>query len=90
VRGAPAGTVHRLAHDESLAVPQRHGTAHQLSLPESLRWIALAHPEMAGVLYRMWGIEPGRLGLVQELTPEVEAAVAEVASEIEREASRAS
>jgi len=89
VRGAPAGTVYRLDHDEILAVPQRHGTAHQLSLPESLRWIALAHPEMAGVRYRMWGIEPGRLGLVQELTPEVEAAVAEVTGEIEREAARA-
>jgi hydrogenase maturation protease len=86
VRGAPAGTVHRLDHDEILAVPQHHGTAHQLSLPESLRWIALAHPEMAGVRYRMWGIEPGRLTLEEGLCAEVDAAVDIVCAEIRREA----
>jgi hydrogenase maturation protease len=85
LRGASAGTVHRLDHDEILAVPQRHGTAHQLSLPESLRWIALAHPEMAGVRYRMWGIEPGRLTLEEGLCPEVDAAVDLVCAEIRRD-----
>jgi hydrogenase maturation protease len=86
VRGAPAGTVHRLSHEEVLASPQRHGTAHQLSLPESLRWIGLAHPEMAGVRYRLWGIEPERLTLEEGLTPEVEAAVGIVCEEIREEA----
>jgi hydrogenase maturation protease len=88
VRGAPPGTVHRLAHEELLAVPQRHGTAHQLSLPESLRWIGLAYPDMAHIRYRLWGIEPGRLALSQGLTPEVEAAVEIVSREIGAEASR--
>ena len=88
VRGAPPGTVHRLTHDELLAVPQRHGTAHQLSLPESLRWIAHAHPQMASVRYRLWGIEPGRLTLGEGLTPEVEAAVEAVCDEIRAEATR--
>ena len=36
VRGAPPGTVHCLGHEELLAIPQQHGTAHQLSLPETL------------------------------------------------------
>lgn len=88
VRGAAAGTVHRLSHEELLAVPQRHGTAHQLSLPESLRWIAHACPEMAEVRYRMWGIEPARLALEEGLSPEVEAAVELVCEEIRREAGR--
>jgi len=86
LRGAAPGTVHRLSHEEILAVPQRHGTAHQLSLPESLRWIAHAHPEMAPVRYRLWGIEPGRLTLGEGLTPEVEAVVETVCEEIRREA----
>jgi hydrogenase maturation protease len=90
VRGAPAGTVHHLSHEEVLASPQRHGTAHQLSLPESLRWIGLAHPEMAGVRYRLWGIEPARLALEEGLSPEVEAAVETVCAEIHAEACSAS
>jgi hydrogenase maturation protease len=89
VRGAPAGTVHRLSHEEVLAVPQRHGTVHQLSLPESLRLIGHAHPEMAGVRYRLWGIEPGPMRLEEGLSPEVGAAVEAVSAEIRREERRA-
>jgi len=86
IRGCAAGTVHRLSHDEVLLVPQRHATVHQLSLPESLRWIAVSYPEMASVRYRLWGIEPGRLVLAQELTEAVLGAVERVAEEITREA----
>jgi len=86
VRGAPPGTVHHLAHEEVLSIPQRHGTAHQLSLPESLRWVALSCPDMAGVRYRLWGIEPGRMSFGEGLTGAVAAATAIVAAEIEREA----
>jgi hydrogenase maturation protease len=86
VRGAAPGTVHRLSHDELMRVPQRHGTAHQLSLPESLRWIAHSFPEMARVRYRMWGIEPASLALGEGLSPAVEAAVEDVCGEIQREA----
>ena len=88
VRGAAPGTVHRLTHEELLAVSQRHGTAHQLSLPESLRWIAHAYPEMARVRYRLWGIEPKSLALEEGLSPAVAAAVEVVAEEIRREAAR--
>lgn len=82
IRGAPAGAVHRVGHDEILAVPQRHRTAHQLSLPESLRWLALGYPELATVRYRLWGIEPERLALTTRLSPAVAAAVEAVAREI--------
>jgi hydrogenase maturation protease len=90
VRGAPPGTVHRLGHAEVTAIPQRHGTAHQLSLPESLRWIALAHPEMGSVRYRLWGIEPERLTLGQSLSEPVVDGVHEVAGEILRDAALSS
>jgi hydrogenase maturation protease len=86
VRGAAPGTVHRLSHEEILAVPQRHGTAHQLSLPESLRWIAHAYPEMSRVRYRLWGIEPSSLALQEGLSTAVAAAVEAVADEILTEA----
>ena len=80
--GAACGTVHRLGHEQVLGVPQRHATAHSLSLPECLRWIALAYPAMAAVRYRLWGIEAERVHLVQELTPGVAAATLAVAAEI--------
>jgi hydrogenase maturation protease len=54
VAGAPAGTIHRRGHDDVLSVPQRHATAHALSLPESLRWLAVAYPAPAAVR-RLWG-----------------------------------
>lgn len=82
LRGAPPGTVHRLAHDELLAVPQRHGTAHHLSLPESLRWLAIADPAMASVRYRMWGIEPAVIAPRPALSLSVLAVVPVVAAEI--------
>jgi len=88
MRRSRPGTVHRLSHEELLSVPQRHGTAHQLSLPESLRCVALSCPDMQSVRYRLWGIEPARLALGCGLTESVAAAVGAVAREIEREASR--
>ncbi len=82
-RGAPPGTIHRIGHDELLAIPQGHGAVHQLSLPESLRWLTLSYPEMAEVRYRLWGIEPARLTPGEGLSPAVERAAAAVALEIE-------
>ncbi len=81
------GSIHRLSHSELLSLPQRHATAHRLSLPESLRWFVLANPEMAFVRYRLWGIEPASLGLGAALSPQVTAAVGQVADEILRAAS---
>jgi hydrogenase maturation protease len=88
VRSAPPGTVHRLSHEELLAIPQRHGTAHRLSLPESLRWIGHTYPEMARVRYRLWGIEPRSFALDEGISPAVAAAVEAVAEEIRGEAFR--
>ncbi len=85
--GAP-GSIVRLGHDEVMAVPQRHATAHALSLPESLRWISLSYPEMAAVRYCFWGIAAGRIELASGLSDAVAAAVERVAVEIVRESSR--
>ena len=84
VRWVAPGTVHRLDHDEVLSIPQRHATVHHLSLPESLRWIALSYPEMAGIRYRLWGVEPQSLDLGETLSPPVAAAVDVLAREIGR------
>ncbi len=81
-RGTPPGSIHRLDHDGVMSVPQRHATVHHLSLPESLRWIAIAYPEMAHVRYRFWGIEISHVSLQPGLTPVVAAAVESVASEV--------
>lgn len=83
-RGAPPGTVHRLSHEEILDLPQKHAGAHQLSLPETLRCLRLAFPDMAQVRYRLWGVEPGRVGARAGLTSRVSAAARRVAAEIGR------
>jgi hydrogenase maturation protease len=83
--GGEPGSIVRLEHDEVLAVPQRHATAHALSLPEGLRWISLSYPEMAGVRYRFWGIVVRHLSLESDLSDEVGAAVGRVVQEILRE-----
>ena len=77
-RGGEPGTLHILEHDELLCLPQVHRGAHHLSLPECLRWVGVAHPEMAEVRYTLWGVEPGVIEPSEGLSPEVEAAAAEV------------
>jgi hydrogenase maturation protease len=83
-RGAPPGSVHRLDHEAVLAIPQGHAGAHQLSLPECLRCIALSEPAMAGVRYRLFGIEPRSLALLEPMAEVVAEASREVAAEIHR------
>ena len=83
-RGAPPGTIHRVGHEELLAIPQGHTAAHQLSLPESLRWLTVAYPEMGALRYSLWGIEPARLTPGEGLSPAVARAVAAVVLEIQR------
>jgi hydrogenase maturation protease len=80
--GGEPGSLRRLGHEELLALPQRHATAHHLSLPESLRWLAVAQAGMAGVRYRLWGITPARVEPVEGLSPAVAEAVEIVAREL--------
>ncbi len=82
VRRDPVGTIHVLNHDQVMSIPQRHATVHHLSLPEGLRWINLTYPEMQGVTYRLWGIEPDGLDLAERLSPPVQEAVSIVADRI--------
>jgi hydrogenase maturation protease len=87
--GGEPGEVVRLGHAEVLAVPQRHATAHALSLPEALRWIALTYPEMASVRYRMWGMVAADVTLRAGLSEPAAQAADRVAREILREAASA-
>lgn len=85
LRRASPGSIHRFGHEDVLALPQRHGTAHQLSLPECLRWLAHGYPEMASVRYRLWGIEASRIDLREDLSPEVARAVERLCHELRLE-----
>ena len=80
--GAAPGTVHRLCHEEVLGHGQRHATVHHLSLAEGLRWIVHGCPAMAGVRFRLWGVEPENVEPVETLSPVVARATRTVAREI--------
>ncbi len=67
----PPGSVCDVGHEELLSIPQRHVTAHQLSLPESLHWLQLVYPEMAKIRFRLWGITAARVELGRGLSREV-------------------
>jgi hydrogenase maturation protease len=80
--GSPAGSIKVIEHDDVLSLPQRHATAHYLSVPECLRWLVLCCPELAGVRYRLWGIEVAHVGPRLGLSASVETAVSEVAQRV--------
>ena len=80
--GGPPGTVRELGHDELLAIPQTHGGAHALSLPETLRWLLFAEPALAAVRFALVGIEPEIVAPRDSLSPAVEAAAREVADRL--------
>jgi hydrogenase maturation protease len=80
--GAQPGTVHHLEDEDIFAIPQRSASAHELSLPECLGWLRIAFPAMAGVRWRIWGIEPECLGREQGLSTSVAWAVDRVAADI--------
>ena len=80
--GAAPGAVHRRGHAEVLGNPQRHATVHHLSLAEGLRWIVHSCPAMAGVRFRLWGVEAESVEPVEALSPVVARAARIVAREI--------
>jgi hydrogenase maturation protease len=86
LRGHAPGTIHRLTHDELLALPQSHAGAHQLSLPECLRWLLLAEPALREVRFRLWGVEPANLAASRGLSSPVRAALDGLAAELRGEA----
>ncbi len=82
------GTINELSHDEIMTVPQKHESAHYLSLPESLRLLALANPEMGDVQFRLWGIEPESVKSEIKLSKPVAEAAEIVAGMINMEAQK--
>jgi hydrogenase maturation protease len=81
-RGRAPGTLHRLHHVELFDVAQRSVSAHELSLPESVRLLATTFPALGSVRWRLWGIEPERLGFGAGLSLPVSCAVDRVVAEI--------
>lgn len=80
--GAEPGTIHRLDHDAILSLPQTTASLHHLSIPECLRWILHAFPEMRAVRFRLWGIEPAVVSTGCGLSEPVADAIGQVASEL--------
>lgn len=78
----PSGTIHRLDHDSILSLTAESSSCHHLSLPECLRWIAHAYPQMSAVRYRMWGIEAASVTPGAGLSATVADAVARVTVEV--------
>jgi len=82
--GATPGTLPRVGHEQLLQEPQHHASAHTLSLPESLRWLELACPELASVRYELWGIEVATASCGEGLSPAVAAGVERLLAEMLR------
>jgi hydrogenase maturation protease len=82
------GTIHVLEHSRVFDLKGTHRSAHQLSLPDGLRWLIHTYPGLANARYRLWGVEPKDLSPNPRLSPEVAAAVAHVACTMAGEASR--
>ena len=80
--GRPPGTIHRLDHEAVVSLSSASSSCHHLSLPECLRWIAHAYPQMGAVRYRMWGIEAASVTLGAGLSAPVAGAVGEVTVEV--------
>ena len=78
-RGAEPGSVHLMEHSELVTLQDSHRSAHQLSLPDGLRWLIHSYPELAKLRFRLWGVEPGILATTPQLSNEVAEAVPKVA-----------
>jgi hypothetical protein len=65
-----------------MSLSSASSSCHHLSLPECLRWIAHAFPQMGAVCYRMWGIEAASVTPGAGLSAPVAGAVAQVAVEV--------
>ncbi len=80
--GAPPGTIHRVRHEDTPTLARERTTVHHLGLGEGLRWVLHAYPEMAGVRFRLWGVEPVSVSPVEALSAVAERAVVRLADEI--------
>jgi hydrogenase maturation protease len=82
IGGAPPGAIRRWSHAEVLSLAPQRSTAHHLGLAEGLRWVLHAHPEMAGVRFSLWGVEPETVSPIEALSAIVEEAVGRLADEL--------
>ncbi|MBK8232300.1 MAG: hydrogenase maturation protease [Candidatus Eisenbacteria bacterium] len=69
--GAAPGAIRVFREEEVLALPQRHESAHRLSLPECLRWLRLSCPEMDRARIRLLGVQPAEIEFGAPLSPAV-------------------
>ena len=79
---SPAGTLHIFEHEDLLRLPAAGQSSHQPSVSESLRWLLHAHPELAEVRFRLYGVEVDGVRPEEGLSPAVEAAADRLAGVI--------
>jgi hydrogenase maturation protease len=82
MRDSSPGTIHHLSHTEIFALPPHATSAHHVSLAEGLRWICHTFPRMAALSFRLWGVEPTRVGPSRGLSDTVSTAARIVSDEI--------
>ncbi len=82
--GGPPGSSRILREREILALPQAHEGAHRLSLPECLRWLRQARPELRFARIHLVGVQPRDLTFGASLSIEVAAALPRVVRLLER------
>ncbi len=71
--GQPPGTLYRCRSEDLAATGQRH-SLHELGLSEVLEFLDADHRPEVHIL----GVQPGRIGLVLDLSPAVAAALPQV------------
>jgi hydrogenase maturation protease len=84
-RSDQSGSIHVLEHDEVLGLNDDHRSTHQLSLPDGLRWLIHSYPELAGVRFRLLGVEPDTLAPTSRLSSAIAEAVVALAHQITNE-----
>ena len=83
-----AGEIRILEHDEVVGLPSGELSIHWLSLGECLRWMVFAHPGMAAIRLRLYGVGIGPIhpGLV--VRPFIDKAVSRMVRTLSIDAAR--
>lgn len=80
--GAAPGTLHRIEHAGLLDLADGSSSAHDLAVPEQLRWLIHGSPELAAVRFTLWGAVPESVAPRPALTDSASLAVDTIAREI--------
>ena len=78
----PPGSIHRIEHHELLDLEDHRSWAHQLAVPEQLRWLLHGVPDLAAARFTLWGVVPESIAPRPILTETASRAADQLAAEI--------